>query len=580
MALWGRSAGAALLAASALSSPLSAQVASAPTREEIQRAPAQSDTRIPARLKVEGDIERAPCPLAEPRFASVSVQLSEVVFENLRGLSAADLRPAYSAYLGKAVPIATICEIRDAAATILRRAGYLAAVQVPPQKIENGVVRFDVLMAKLVSIQVRGDAGRSEKLIASYLQPLTSDAVFNEHVAERYLLLARDLPGFDVRLRLHPAGSAPGDVIGEVVVMRQPYALTANVQNLGSNGVGRWGALVQGELYDLLGGDRATIGVFNTLQTDEQTVLQLGYDKRIGGDGLTLGGSFVQAWTKPDLGPSPDTIRSRTMLGTIELAYPLVRTQAVNLRLIGGLDLVNQRLRFNGIGISRDRLRVAFAWLDYSAVDQDSIVSARGYSGSEPRWRVGGSLELRQGVDLFDASKAGATNPQLSRIEADPTAFLARYSGSAEFRPSPAVTLAFNPRAQYSSSALASYEEFSAGNYTVGRGYDPGTIIGDKGVGFQSEIRIGKLTPQSRDALAFQPYGFFDQAWVWNNDSPDIRLQQRQSLSSAGGGVRMAWGDHARLDVSVAAPLKSAGFAARKGDPRLLMSLSTRLLPW
>jgi hypothetical protein len=64
-------------------------------------------------------------------------------------------------------------------------------------------------MAKLVSIRVRGDAGRSERIIARYLEKLTRQEVFNRDEAERYLLLAGDLPGFDVRLALRrPAGRA------------------------------------------------------------------------------------------------------------------------------------------------------------------------------------------------------------------------------------------------------------------------------------------------------------------------------------------------------------------------------------
>ncbi|MDX3884945.1 MAG: POTRA domain-containing protein [Sphingomonas sp.] len=181
----------------------------APTREEIERAPTAPVARPPARLTVEGGIERAPCPLAGDRFKDISVTLSAVQFDNLRVVPAEMLRPAYEAYIGRTVPIAAVCEIRDAAATILRRAGYLAAVQVPPQRIENGVVHFDVLMAKLVAVQVRGDAGRSEKLVASYLERIKGQEAFNEKDAERYLLLARDLPGFDVRLTLRPAGTVP-----------------------------------------------------------------------------------------------------------------------------------------------------------------------------------------------------------------------------------------------------------------------------------------------------------------------------------------------------------------------------------
>ena len=102
---------------------------------------------------MEGDIEHAPCPLADPQFAEVNVTLTEAVFDNLKGADPALLRPAYQEFLGKQQPIGVICQIRDAAAALLRAQGYLAAVRVPPQRIENGVVHFDVLMAKLTGQQ-------------------------------------------------------------------------------------------------------------------------------------------------------------------------------------------------------------------------------------------------------------------------------------------------------------------------------------------------------------------------------------------------------------------------------------------
>ncbi|MCQ8140427.1 POTRA domain-containing protein, partial [Vibrio parahaemolyticus] len=83
------------------------------------------------------------------------------------------LRPAYAEFVGQEQPLSVICQIRDRAAAILRQAGYIAAVEVPEQRIDNGVVRFRVLMAKLVALRVRGDAGRNERLIADYLEPLT-----------------------------------------------------------------------------------------------------------------------------------------------------------------------------------------------------------------------------------------------------------------------------------------------------------------------------------------------------------------------------------------------------------------------
>jgi hemolysin activation/secretion protein len=579
-----------LLAPAVAGAPALAQTTPpVPTREEIQRPPVAPTAPPTGRIKVEGDVERAPCPLADPAYANVRVTLNQVVFNGLGPVDPALLRPAYADAIGKSLAIAEVCEIRDRAATLLRRAGYLAAVQVPAQRIENGAVRFEVLLAKLVGIQVRGDAGVSEGVIQRYLSAIQRQPVFNIIEAERYLLLARDLPGFDVRLSLRPAGTVPGEVIGEARVVRVPVELDLNAQNYGSNPVGRWGGTLQLRLNGLLGlGDRTTLGLFTTAQTREQQVLQAGEEIRIGGNGLTLGIDGNYAWTRPSLGPTID-LRSRTFSATAKLRYPLIRRQSHDLNLTTGLDFINQTSRLGPLSLTRDRLRVAFARLDFDALDPNSIASTTGYSFSEPRWRVLGGIELRQGLDIFGAS-GGCGSPPFtacsgtgvvppSRIEGDPTAFVSRLYGVAEFRPLPKLAFSLQPRAQYAPHALLSYEEFSAGNYTIGRGYDPGTIIGDSGVGFRSELAYGSLIPRTAKSFAWQAYGFFDAAWIWNKDSASNGIDP-EKLQSAGGGVRVAYGDRFQIDGTVAVPLRRAGLQTSRGDTRFLLTLTTRLLPW
>lgn len=557
-------AGAILLNAASLS----AQVA--PTREELKRAEqlAPADRR-PSRLSVEGGVERAPCPLADPRFADVTANFSSVSFEGLQAVPAEALQDSWSEFAGRDVPIATLCEIRDRAATSLRARGYLAAVQVPAQRIENGgTVRFEVLMAKLVGIEVRGDAGSSEKLIAMHLEKLTAQPVFNMKQAERHLLLARDLPGFDVRLALRPAGTAPGEVIGEVRVTREPGRFDINLQNLGSRSVGRFGGLARLQLNDLTGlGDSTVISLFNTAQTKEQTVLQLGHNMALGSDGLRLAGNFTYAWTQPGIALA---LQSNTLIASAELSYPLVRSQARNLVLSGGFDIVNQKVEFITAPrstISNDKLRVFFARLDGGLTDPDSMVSTTGYSANEPRWRVGGSLEVRKGISGLGAQGTAA----------QPDNFEIRASATGEYRPIPTVTLAFSPRAQYSPDPLLSFEEMSAGNYTIGRGYDPGVIAGDSGVGFSAEARLGSMMPHSKDDLALQPFAFFDAAWMWNENPV---AADPLKVFSAGGGVRGAWGNRGRFDLTLAAPLRTSAFQTRRGDVRLLFSITTQLWPW
>ncbi|HTI31538.1 MAG TPA: ShlB/FhaC/HecB family hemolysin secretion/activation protein [Sphingomonas sp.] len=560
-----------------------------PTREEVQRLPVAPTAPPTGRVSVAGDVERAPCPLADPVYANVRVTISQVEFNGLGPVDPAIVRPAYTDAIGKTLAIAEVCEIRDRAATLLRRTGYLAAVQVPAQRIENGVIRFDVLLAKLVGIQVRGDAGASEAIIQRYLSAIQRQPVFNIFEAERYLLLARDLPGFDVRLALRPAGTVPGEVIGEARVVYEPVQLDLNVQNYGSHPVGRWGGTLQLRLNGLLGiGDRTTLGVFSTAQTREQQVLQAGEEIRVGANGLAFSIDGNYAWTHPSLGPTID-LRSRTFSATAKLRYPLVRRQSRDLYLSGGLDFINQSSRLGAAPLTRDRLRVAFARLDFDAIDPDSVGSNVGYSFAEPRWRIVTGVELRQGLDIFGTSNGCGVAPfsactgvgvaPPSRIEGDPTAFVSRFYAVAEFRPVPKITFSLQPRAQYAPHALLSYEEYSAGNYTVGRGYDPGTIIGDSGVGLRSEIAYGTLVPRTARSLAWQAYGFFDAAWIWNKDVASNGIDP-EKLQSAGGGLRFVYGDRLQIDGTVAVPLRRAGIQTTRGDTRFLLTMTTRLLPW
>lgn len=551
------------------------------TREEIERArPAPSPRATTPGMTVESDFERAPCPLADPRYKDITFELREVQFSGLRSIPTDLVRPAYAQLVGKTVSVAEICDIRDRAATILRRQGYLAAVQVPPQRIENGVVRFDALVAKLVGVQVRGETGSSEGLIADYLSRIQNQDAFNIRQAERYLLLARDIPGLDVRLVLRPANAAPGEVIGEVTVVRTPIEADAYVQNLGSRSAGRWGGLARVQLNGLTGmGDRTTLSFYTTADFDEQQVVEAGHSFRLGGEGLTFTADFSYAWTRPGLTPPLD-IKAETLSAFAEVSYPFVRSQTENLFGGFGLNVIDQDVDFNATALTRDRLRVLYARLDYDSVDPRSVASTAGYSLAEPRWRVAGGVELRQGIDLGASARCRPNQIcLLSRSAADPTAFVARANALVEYRPMPRLAFSIAPRAQYAPHSILSYEQFSVGNFTAGRGYDPGALTGDSGLGFQSEVRIGSLLPRKIDGFAFQPYGFVDLGVVWKHVPAFLGQSDPQRLWSVGGGVRAAWAQRARLDLALAAPLNRTPLQPRR-DVRLLVTLSTKLLPW
>ena len=560
-----------------------------PTRDELIPPERRRDTSG-VTLTIDGDLERAPCVLDRAEYADIRLTLRGVEMIGLDRVPGLSLADAYSSYLGRELPLSVLCDIRAQANAALRRQGYLATVEIPEQNLSDGVADFRVVFGRLTALRVRGEAGPSEALVASYLEKLTEQPVFNTNDAERYLLLADDLPGLDVRLSLRPAANGEaGDLVGEIAVVRQRGFVDVNVQNYGSKAIGRFGGLLRGEIYDLTGlGDRTSVALFSTLEFEEQHTLQLAHDFRVGSKGLRLGGQFTYSVTEPDLNLPGFAVESDTIFASFRASYPLKRSRRFSLFTDIGFDLVNQDLEVNDVLLTRDRVRTVFARISGNVTDRASIARTGGYTPFEPKARLRFAIEARQGVDVFSASPDCRPNPlgcvlgglaAPSRIEADPTPLLFGIEAAGEFRPDPLVTFSLEAEAQLTNDPLPAFEEFAGGNYSIGRGYDPGAILGDSGIGLSLEVRYGSLAPKSVKALAWQPYVFTDVAWAWNED-PSRKPGNPDHLWSVGGGVRAAWGSRMQGDVSVAVPLKTPDLFSERGDVRFLFSLTARLFPW
>ena len=541
-------------------------------------------------LTIDGDFERPPCALDRPEFADIRFTVGGAQFNGLDRVPGLSLDEAVADYRGRDVPVSVLCDIRAEANAILRRQGYLATVEIPEQSLADGVPDFNVVFGRLTSVRVRGDAGPSEKLVAAYLEKLTQAEVFNANQAERYLLLADDIPGLDVRLSLRPAaGGAPGDLIGEIAVLRSRGTLDLNVQNLGSRAIGRFGGVLRGEVYDLTGlGDRTSVAVFSTLDFTEQQTVQLGHDFRVGSEGLRIGGQLTWSTVNPSVGLAGFDVESETWFASINASYPLLRSRKHSLFADVGFDYVDQDVDLNNFGLTRDRVRMVYARLAGDLTDQQSVLRAGGYTPFEPKFRLRYAAEVRQGLDVFSASPdcrpnllgclVGGFVPP-SRIEADPTPLLARMATGIEYRPQPLLAFSLDTQAQFTNDPLPAFEELAAGSFSIGRGFDPGAVLGDSGVLSAFEIRFGSQVPEKIEGFAFQPYLFNDLAFVWNED-PSRRPGNPDKLWSAGGGLRITWGKGLQGDFTLAVPIDRPDLAVTGGDVRFQFSLTARLFPW
>lgn len=565
----------ALLVCSLIASGGAQAQAQVPTREEINPEPPEGDADEAVSVDASGAFTRGPCPLDESdvRASIVDVQFS--------GPNGAPLAPALAAVvqgleapMGEQ-PIRIVCDVRDRANAALRQARYIATVQIPPQRIEDGILRLEIISGRIVQTRVRGDAGPLEALVESRIRALEALDPLNEADAERILLLADDVPGLSVNLTLQPAGGAPGDLIGELTVNYDRFQVLANVQNYNSRQLGRETAYVRGEINGLTGlGDVTYIAASSTFDFEEQRVLQLGHSMLLddGGLSLSLNGTFAES--RPDL----DTIelRTRSWLGGIQVGVPLARSLRRDATLELGYEHIEQRtVVLGGLGavpLNLDQIRAVSARVRGAAREFDS-------RGRE-RYSVRGFAELRKGLDIFGATETGVFKDGFSpsRFEGSATATIARAEVDMTIGMGPIFDLAADLRGQWADEPLLNYDEFSIGNLTVGRGYDPGANTGDRAWGASFELRAN--LPAS-ERFGTQVYGFFDSVELWNLDQNST--ERNRVLQSVGGGVRFSLPGALQLDVTYARPLDPpllAGAPNNDAPDRLLFSLTTRLLPF
>ncbi len=547
-----------------------------PSRPELE-GPAVAAPRPSGKVRIDATQALQPedCPLASYKL---DIHIGKIEFT---GPGGAELPAVIRSLLAGAAStpptgtnqLAVVCTLRDRANEVLRTHGYIASVQIPPQRVEDGTLRLEVVVARLAEVRVQGDAGPYRGTLAARIRQLQALDPLNAHDVERILLLADEVPGLDVRLALRPAGTTPGAVIGELSIAVTRWRAVLSARNYGSRQVGRESAFGRVEVYGLTGlSDMTYLGGQLTADPKEQKVVQAGHSMGLGSHGLTLSLSGVYARSRPDIGVLD--LRSRSTIGTLELAAPIMRSVRDRIDLAGGFELSEQRVRVYGSGTSaplnRDRLRTLFARL---------AAGTRGLraDGSDG-YALSGAIEARKGLDLFAATRPRTTTNGYtpSRFEGDARAWVVRGDVQGEASLSPLVSLAGTVEAQWADRPLLNIDEYSIGNFTIGRGYDPGANSGDRAIGLRGELRLHPLRSARRIVDLF---GFYDSVWLWNLDTAAIEDGRR--LGSFGAGVRVAVPRLLSFEATYARPQNRALLLpdAKRAPPRLLLSLTLQYQP-
>lgn len=497
----------------------------------------------------------------------MQVTLNAVTFRGSTALSETELRSTYAEYLGVPQKVSVICAIRDRAARLIFESGVLARVEIPEQRISGGSLVLEVIEAHVVNVRVRGDVGPVQDLVERYAEKLRGMKPFDMTRAQRYLLLASDVPGVRVRAAIRPSSSPErGAVDIDLAVSRKPPEAFGKVDNTGSRAVGRWSGLARVQFEGFTSqGETTSLTALSTLENDEQWLVQIAETARFGSEGLVGRASLTYGESHPGATLKANDLASRSLVAGLEAAYPLVRTRDRNAYLAAGLDVIDTRTTIlGGQPFSRDKLRVL-----YARADGDFRTEAAGRP-----LLLSGAVGVRQGLSALGGSNRGDAG--LTRADGDPSAWVVRAQAGADMAISDRLVGMVRGQAQYAKASLFPYEQIALGGLTVGRGYDPAAFLADKGITGGLELRYGpwQLHPQ----VAAAPYGFFEMGYLANNNVGRTGAQKDRTLKTVGAGVIFRLFNRANLEVTYARPLDAVRPGAARPADRVLIQLTASLL--
>jgi len=367
------------------------------------------------------------------------------------------------------------------------------------------------------------------------------------------------VPGLSISGALR-RGNEPGGMELVVGAKREtPWRFYVNTDNLYADSVGPWGVLLGA---DYLGstkfGDDGSAQVYSSSPAGRQVLVRGSYAIGLDASGTRVG--VAALWGKADPKGSFAPLALATDIETLrlEVSRPLLERRNANIVANLAFDASSQRTQvFGHQGLSDDKLRIFSASLSGEV--------------RNPIGRWAGSVEVRQGADFIGASKRGA--PELSRAGGNPQATVVKASLEGETPSFQHLSLAVRSDLQYSGDRLTAPDQYTVGNLSIGRGYQPGDALGDNAVAGSLELRIGPLHLPHKFEL--QPFVFVDSVWLDNHGGAPF---DSRTLTSVGVGARLQVLDKLHAELIYASPQTSiVGPGAAKPTPMILLNLTLNL---
>ncbi len=518
---------------------------------------------IQAPLK-KGEITPTPVPEGAELY---SFKLYRVELDDMTAYKDADIAPLYSNIIGRDVSFADILALADKITVKYRNDGYvLSRVIVPAQKINNGLVRLQVLEGHIDNVIIEGDAGNkyTKKLINKYLRPVKSSKPLQMKKLEHALLLINDLAGVSARNVIVPSTEIAG-AADLKIILEKAKKITSfmQVDNRGSRYLGPLQSNSAMQFSNIFKRNEAiNLQMMTTPQSGKRELdyVSLSYSEKVGGFGTSFSVNGSITSTKPGFELSEFEVKGISNSMSLALQQPLIRSRTTNVTADLSLEMNNTTRKDNlSVVKIKDSLRVLRAGINAKHFDSLSGISS-------------GNLRFSHGLNMFGARETGTAN--MTRADGVSDFFKVNGELSRTQRLSDKVQLVAAVSGQKSAHILLSSEEFGVGGASYGRAYDGSEITGEDGVAAKVELHL--YNPYAIKWLdSYQFYTWYDVGRVWDRDNSIVKDKQR-SLASTGLGVQSNFAKGMSLTAEFGLPLTRDVEVSDNTNPRLFVTLSAR----
>lgn len=524
-----------------------ALAAGAPSLALAQPAAVVDQGRVDRKPQVGRDLKKAQPPAKLPPRGEVRVAdsgpgapLARVLVSG-SSLPQASLDAAVAPFAGRPLTRETVTAITEAVGAVYARSDIaLYTIVAPDQDLSTGELRLTAIEGRITQVALSGDTAGDMTLVTTYGERLAGEAPLRKRTLERYLSLARDIPGLKVQADML-AGQAAGDVVLAMDLKQQRTDLALSLTNRGSEILGRTQAQADFSVYGLARqGDMTRLTVALPTEIERFQYYAVTHSTPIGSDGLRAQVSAGYLRTRPESIP----VKGKAVFGGLQLSYPAIRSYDEDLYLTAAFDGLNSTNAVFGQGTATERTRVlrgAAAW------SKDRYVYA-----------VSAAVVGSFGIDGLGAR----TTPGL----ADAAFKKLNLEAGADVMLSPRWTVRLKAAGQSTGDLLPASEQFGLGGEPYGRAYQQAVVIGDTGWAVSAELALKALTAgRFKDT---EIYGFVDGGQV--TQKARFTVPKRSfDLGSSGVGVRVAMGEKIAFGIEGAyghePPFASAKKAWRLG---------------